>query len=73
VTATSIISDTIWGLALPEILCNSGGNPLHAFMASALMDYSDESGYADSLGILSAGPLGGFTASIVVTNADGYR
>ncbi|HEY1755221.1 MAG TPA: hypothetical protein VGG72_07465 [Bryobacteraceae bacterium] len=30
-------------------------------------------GYADSLGILSAGPLGGFTASMVVTNADGYR
>jgi hypothetical protein len=27
VTATSIISDTIWGLALPEIWCNSGGNP----------------------------------------------
>jgi len=74
VTATSIISDTIWGLALPEIWCNSGGNPLYAFLASALMvDYRDESGYADSLGILSAGPLGGFTASMVVTNADGYR
>ena len=29
--------------------------------------------YADSLGILGAGPLGGFTASMVVTNADGYR
>ena len=28
VTATSIISDTVWGLALPEIWCNSGGNPL---------------------------------------------
>jgi hypothetical protein len=64
VTATSIISDTVWGLALPEIWCNSGGNPLFAFMATALMvDYRDESGYADSLGILSAGPLGGFTAS----------
>jgi len=74
VTATSIISDTVWGLALPEIWCNSGGNPLFAFMATALMvDYRDESGYADSLGILSAGPLGGFTASMVVTNADGYR
>jgi len=74
VTATSIISDTVWGLALPEIWCNSGGNPLYAFMATALMvDYRDESGYADSLGILSAGPLGGFTASMVVTNADGYR
>ena len=57
VTATSIVSDTIWGLALPEIWCNSGGNPLFAFLATALMvDYRDESGYADSLGILSAGP-----------------
>ena len=37
VTATSIISDTVWGLALPEIWCNSGGNPLYAFLASALM------------------------------------
>src|ERR1035437_832691 len=74
VTATSILSDTVWGLALPEIWCNSGGNPLFAFLASALMvAYRDESGYADSLGILSAGPLGGFTASMVVTNADGYR
>ena len=63
VTATSIISDTVWGLALPEIWCNSGGNPLFAFLATALMvDYRDESGYADSLGILGAGPLGGFTA-----------
>ena len=74
VTATSIISDTIWGLALPEIWCNSGGNPLFAFMANALMvAYRDESGYADSLGILGAGPLGGFTGIDVVTNADGYR
>ena len=38
-----------------------------------MVDYRDESGYADSLGILGAGPLGGFTASMVVTNADGYR
>jgi hypothetical protein len=74
VTATSIISDTIWGLALPEIWCNSGGNPLFAFLATALMvNYRDESGYADSLGILGAGPLGGFTPSMVVQNADGYR
>jgi len=74
VTATSIISDTVWGLALPEIWCNSGGNPLFAFIAQALMvDYRDESGYADSLGILGAGPLGGFSPSMVVQNADGYR
>ena len=74
VTATSIISDTVWGLALQEIWCNSGGNPLYAFMATPLMvDYRDESTFADSLGIVGAGPLGGFTASAVVTNADGYR
>jgi hypothetical protein len=74
VTATSIISDTVWGLAMPEIWCNSGGNALFAFMATALMvAYRDESGYADSLGILGAGPLGGFTLSQVVQNADGYR
>jgi hypothetical protein len=74
VTATSILSDTIWGLALPEIWCNSGGNPLFAFVANALMvAYRDESDYADSLGILCAGPIGGFTGMYVVTNADGYR
>jgi hypothetical protein len=74
VTATSILSDTIWGLALPEIWCNSGGNPLYAFLANALMiAYRDESDYADSLGILGAGPIGGFTGMYVVTNADGYR
>ena len=74
VTATSILSDTIWGLALPEIWCNSGGNPLYAFMANALMvAYRDESDYADSLGILCAGPIGGFTGMYVVQNADGYR
>jgi hypothetical protein len=74
VTATSIISDTVWGLALQEIWCNSGGNPLYAFMATPLtVDYRDESTFADSLGIIGAGPLGGFTASMVVANADGYR
>ena len=74
VTATSIVSDTVWGLALQEIWCNSGGNPLYAFMVTPLMiDYRDESTFADSLAIVGAGPLGGFTASSVVTNADGYR
>src|SRR5579885_1029539 len=74
VTATSIISDTVWGLALPEIWCSSGGNPLFAFFAVALLvAYRDESDFSDSLGILGAGPLGGFTASMVVQNADGYR
>ena len=74
VTATSIISDTIWGLALPEIWCNSGGNPLFAFWVNCMMvEYRDESDYADSLGILGAGPIGGFTGMLVYQNADGYR
>ena len=74
VTATSIISETVWGLALPEIWCNSGGDPIKAFMAEALMvAYRDESPFADALGILGAGPLGGFMASQVAQNADGYR
>ena len=73
VTATSIVSNTVWGLALPEIWCNSGSNPLYAFIANAVMvDYRDESTFADSLGIVGAGPLGGFTASCVVKNADGF-
>src|ERR1035437_7999950 len=42
VTATSIISDTIWGMALPEIWCNSGGDPIKAFIAPAqLVAYRD--------------------------------
>ncbi|MGD0497537.1 MAG: hypothetical protein ABSC23_03775 [Bryobacteraceae bacterium] len=74
VTSTSIISETIWGMTLQEIWCNSGGNPLYAFMATPLMvAYRDESTFADSLGIVGAGPLGGFTASMIVQNADGYR
>ena len=74
ITATSIISDTIWGLALPEIWCNSGGNLLYVFMANALMvSYRDESGYADSLGIVGSGPLGGFAPSGIATNADGFQ
>jgi len=73
VNATSIISDTVWGLALPEIWCNSGGNPLFAFMTTPLMvDYRDESTFADSMAIIGAGPLGGFTASAVARNADGF-
>lgn len=72
VTASSIFSDTVWGLALPEIWCNSGGNPLFAFLATALMvGRRDEFGYADSLGILGAGPLRGFTPPMVVQNGDG--
>ena len=32
VTATSIISDTIWGNALQEIWCNDDGDPHFAFI-----------------------------------------
>jgi len=74
ITATSIISDTVWGAVLAEIWCNSGGNPLQVFMANALMvSYRDESGYSDSLAIVGAGPIGGYAASCVAQNADGYR
>jgi len=38
-----------------------------------MVDYRDESTFADSLAIVGAGPLGGYTASMVVQNADGYR
>jgi len=51
VTATSIISDTVWGLALPEIWCNSGGDPIKAFIAPAqLISYRDESGILGCIG-----------------------
>jgi hypothetical protein len=74
VTSTSIISDSVWGAALSEIYCNSAGNALRAFMAPGLIvAYRDESDFADSLGILGAGPLGGFTPSAVVMNADGFK
>ena len=74
VNATSIISDTVWGLALQEIWCNSGYNALYAYMATPLMvDYRDESSFADSLAIVGAGPLGGYTQSQICTTADGYK
>jgi hypothetical protein len=43
-------------------------------MVTAMMvAYRDESTFADSLGIIGAGPIGGYTPSAVVQNADGYR
>jgi len=73
VTATSIVSDTIWGISLPEIWCNSGGNQANAFITNALVvDYRDESSYADSLGIVGAGPIGGFSNSGVAYDANNY-
>ena len=71
VTATSILSDTVWGLALPEIWCNSGGNPLYAFLASALMvAYRDESGYADSLGMPDT--IGRITVPTVINSGQTF-
>ncbi|HXP88842.1 MAG TPA: hypothetical protein VN841_29240 [Bryobacteraceae bacterium] len=73
VTATSIVSDTMWGQALPEIWCNQRGNPLFAFMVNALIAaVRDEGDAFDVLGIVGAGPIGLFTGMGLATNADGY-
>lgn len=84
VTAVSIISDTAFGQPLPEIWCNDDGDPLNAFVCNAIMlDYRDESTFADTIGIVGAGPIGQFTVDdsgspyaqggLVLQNADGYR
>jgi hypothetical protein len=78
VTATSIISDTIWGQALAEIWCNQGSSAVFAFIVNALIAAVRDNGdYFDVLGIIGAGPLGAFTiqgnaAGSFVTNADGF-
>jgi len=66
-------SDTVWGLALPEIWCNSARPDQGFYRPAQLISYRDESGYSDALGILGAGPIGGFSPSQVAQNADGYR
>ena len=83
VTSTSIVSDSIWGSALPEIWCNDSvpqtpapfGDPrLRAFWANALVaSVRDESTYEDVLGIVGAGPLSLYEGMGIVTNADGYE
>ena len=74
VTATSIISDTIWGNALQEIWCNDDGDPGKAFWVNCMITAGrDESDYYDGLGIVGAGPIGSYTGMLVYTNADGYR
>ncbi|HZT29237.1 MAG TPA: hypothetical protein VFA33_05105 [Bryobacteraceae bacterium] len=74
VTATSIISDTIWGNALQEIWCNDDGDPGKAFWVNCMIAAGrDESDYYDALGIVGAGPIGSYTGMLVYTNADGYR
>ena len=74
VTATSIVSDTMWGQALPEIWCNDGGDPTKAFVVNAIMaDGRDEGDFFDGLGIVGAGPLGDYAGMQVAQNSDGYR
>src|SRR5579883_505498 len=74
VTATSIVSDSIWGNALQEIWCNDDGDPGKAFWVNCMIAAGrDESDYYDALGIVGAGPIGSYTGMLVYTNADGYR
>jgi hypothetical protein len=74
VTATSIISDTIWGNALQEIWCNDDGDPGKAFWVNCMIAAGrDESDFYDALGILGAGPVCSYEGMLVYTNADGYR
>ena len=74
VTSTSILSDSIWGQPLPEIWCNSFGNPQRAFWTNCLVAaVRDESTFEDILGIVGAGPIGAFEGMSIQTNADGYK
>src|SRR5579885_2070728 len=74
VTATSIISDTIWGNALQEIWCNDDGDPGKAFWVNCMIAAGrDESDFYDALGIVGAGPICSYTGMLVYTNSDGYR
>jgi hypothetical protein len=74
VTATSIISDTIWGNALQEIWCNDDGDPGKAFWVNCMIAAGrDESDFYDALGVVGAGPICSYTGMLVYQNADGYR
>jgi hypothetical protein len=78
VTATSIISDSVWGQPLPDIWCNQGASALNAFWASALViDVRDEGEFFEVLGIIGAGPLFAYAiddthSGLLISNADGY-
>jgi hypothetical protein len=78
VTATSIISDTIWGMALAEIWCNQQGSAVFAFVVNCLIAAVRDNGdFFDVLGVIGAGPLGAFTigtgfAGEFVTDASGF-
>src|SRR5581483_10898832 len=57
ITSVSILSDTVFGAPLAEIWCNDGGNAANAFVTNAtVVDYRDESDFADTLSIVGAGP-----------------
>lgn len=82
VTATSIVSDTVFGNALPEIWCNQGDSGLNAYITNAMVcDVRDEDTYFDCLGIVGAGPIYAYTIDTnsagtgssgeIITNADG--
>src|SRR5579884_4303801 len=74
VTATSIISDSIWGNALQEIWASDDGDPTKAFWVNCMIAAGrDESDFYDALGIVGAGPIGAYTGMQVAVNADGYR
>lgn len=74
VTATSIISDSAWGQALPEIWCNGNYDPNMAFWTNAIIvSGRDESDFYDALGIIGLGPIGGFSGMTVAQNSDGFR
>lgn len=74
VTATSIVSDTVFGRALPEVWCNSNGLPQFAYWLNAMIvAVRDEGDFLDSLSIVGLGPIGAFTPMTVATNNDGFR
>jgi len=74
VTSTSIVSDSIWGNALPEIWCNDDGDPQRAFYANCIVAaVRDESTFEDVLGIVGVGPIGAYEGMSVQTNSDGYQ
>ncbi len=74
VTATSLVSNTVWGNALKEIYCNDGGDAGKCFQVNCdIIAGRDESEFYDALGIVGAGPIGQFTGQLVYQNSDGYR
>lgn len=61
VTATSIVSDTAYGQALPDIWCNNNGNIVNSFITNAiLISVRDEDTFFNSLGVVGTGPIGAF-------------